>query len=187
MRQHIVHDPTSAEYAGGLEAVWSEWEPALRRSERMLHGGATSIMDGEEESVELLRRAQYKAHTASEFASGLRPPLAAVDAHDYLVASLSAARDTLGVLAVRAELDELDEQTSEIGLHAVGATRDAFNAARHSSVAAFRFTESMDPVYVRTKPRQSSRPGAVLWGLVAVCALLFTVLLFEIFLLTPTA
>jgi hypothetical protein len=193
MSQHIVHDPTSAEYSGGLDMVWQQWEPALRRAERMLRGGTDAFEyhhdeAGGGESIEFLRRCQYRAHTAAEFASGLRPPLAAVDAHEYLVASLEASRDTLGVLAVRAELDELDEQVAEIGLHAVSSTRDAFSGARNSSIAAFRFTETIEPIYVRATPIESRGMGIVLWGLVAVCAVLFAVLLFEVFLLSaPTS
>lgn len=187
MRQHIAHDPTTAEYAGALEGVWSDWEPSLRQLERLLRGGAAALSE-QDEIVDLLRNAQYHAHTAGEFAAGLRAPLPATDAHDYLVSVFQACRDTLGVLAVRAELDELDEATAEIGLHSVLTTREAFQAARYSSVTAYRFAETMEPMYIQTY--RSDEPqvmNTVLWGLVAVCAVLFTVLLFEVFLLTPTA
>lgn len=189
MKQHMVHDSTTAEYAGGLDAVWRQWEPSLRRAERLLHAGAARYDAPGEDVAELLRRSQYGAHTASEFASGLRPPLAAVDAHDYLVTALDNCRDTLGVLAVRAELDELDEHTAEIGLHTVTSTRDAFQTARNSSAAAYRFTTDMQPIYVQSQPQpQGGRAVTVLlWALVATCAVMFTVLLFEVFLLTPVS
>jgi hypothetical protein len=187
MRQHIVQDSTTAEYAGGLESVWGQWEPSLRDVERLLHAGAARYDAPGDGVAELLRKAQYRAHTASEFASGLRPPLAAVDAHEFLTTALDNCRDTLGVLAVRAELDELDEHTAEIGLGTVSATREAFQSARHSSAAAYRFTTDMQPIYTQPVPvkRSGSAVNVLLWALVATCALLFTVLLFEVFLLTP--
>lgn len=187
MKQHIVHDPTTAEYAVGLEAVWSQWEPSLRETERLLHAGPARHDSHGEALAERLRRAQYRAHTAGEFTSGLRPPLAAVDAHEHLVATLDNCRDTLGVLAVRAELEELDEHTAEIGLHTVSSTRDAFQAARYSSAAAHRFTTDLEPVFVQAQMLPGAPRGAstLMWTLVAMCAVLFTVLLFEVFLLTP--
>lgn len=187
MRQHIVQDTTTAEYAGGLESVWAQWEPSLREVERLLHAGTARYDAPGDGLAELLRRAQYRAHTAGEFASGLRPPLAAVDAHECLIATLDNCRDTLGVLAVRAELDELDEHTAEIGLHAISSTRDAFQSARSSSAAAYRFTTDMQPMYVQHDPvhHGSGALNVLLWTMVASCALLFTVLLFEVFLLTP--
>ena len=187
MKQHIVHDPTTAEYAGGLDAVWHQWETPLREAERLLHAGAARYDAPGDAVADLLRKVQYKAHTASEFASGLRPPLPAVDAHEMLVTSLDNCRDTLGVLAVRAELDELDEHTAEIGLQTVSSTRNAFQTARYSSTAAWQFSESIEPMYIQPTVLTSGRDrmNIVLWALVALCALVFTVLLFEVFLLTP--
>jgi hypothetical protein len=159
MKQHIVQDPTTAEYAGGLDAVWSQWEPALRKAERMLHTGPLLAERDPDQVADALRRSQYKAHTASEFVSGLRPPLAAVDAHDYLVTTLDACRDTLGALALRAEIDDLDEHTAEIGVQSVSATRDAFNAARSCSAAAYHFNEAMQPSYAPVQHVESEGRG----------------------------
>jgi hypothetical protein len=188
MRQNIVHDPATAEYAGGLDNVWANWEPALRDMERILLGGAARYAAGGDELAEILRRAQYKAHTAGEFIAGMHPPLPAADAHEMLLTSFSHCRDTLGVLALRAELDELDEHTAEIGLGSISATRDAFRSARQSTTAAWRFRESIEPVYFQemARPDRAARVlNIVMWSLIGVCALLFTVLLFEVFLLTP--
>lgn len=182
MRQHIAYDQTPATYAEGLESIWADWDPVLRFTERMLRGGATPLSEARDEAVTALRRCQYRAHSASELAAGLRPPLAAIDAHEYLVTALSTCRDTLGVIAIRCELDELDEQTTEIGMHSASTTREAFQAARYSTVAAFHLTESLDPLCA--DPGRSEQAGDgmgfVLWGLVALCAVLFTVLLWEI-------
>src|SRR5207244_864665 len=125
-----------------------------------------------DDAPELLRQSQYRAHTAGEFASGLRPPLAAIDAHQYLVSVLHACRDTLGVLAVRAELDELDEQSAEIGLHSAATTREAFQGARYSSVAAYHFMDAVDPVYVQPTKVESRGLTTVMWSLVGLCAIL---------------
>lgn len=189
MRQHIVHDQASAAYTGGIDSVWSSWEPALRRAERLLLAGGSLHDANAEDSVTELRRAQYQAHIAAEFVSGLRPPLPAVDAHEYLVSTLESCRETLGVLAVRAELDELDENTTDIGLHSVANTREAFRAARSTTLAAYQFTEHLRPMYLEQIPARSESRGigVLLWGLVAVCAVLFTLLLFEVFLLTSPA
>lgn len=184
MRQHIIHDPTTADYAGGLELVWNQWDPALRKVETKLAAGAHTFAD-DEQSIDVLRRAQYRAHTAYEFASGLRPPVAAGDANEYLMAALAACRDTLGALAMQGELGELDDQMLEVGMHALATTRDAFGNARYSSAAAYQFTETLDPIYQPAPRAPAKGVGIAIWGLVLACSVLLTVLLFELFLLTP--
>ncbi|MEO6866719.1 MAG: hypothetical protein ABI200_01725, partial [Gaiellales bacterium] len=107
-------------------------------------------MTDSDELAEELRRVQYRAHSSSEFAAGLTPPPSALDAHLIVMGSLIACRDALGVLAVRADLDELDEETAEIGLHAIDATRDAFMGVRSSTalVHAWVANDQVDPDWI---------------------------------------
>lgn len=185
MRQHTVQDAASAEYAGALESIWNEWDPWLRRAERLLHAGPELISD-QLDACDVLRRVQYRAHTASEFAAGLNAPIAATDSHEFLVAALGACRDTMGALAAQAEYDELDVHSTEIGLHAIAGTRDAFHSARCSTMAAFAFTESLDPVSI-TMQERASHAGTLIWALVAMGAALTLVLSYVLVLLTAGA
>lgn len=188
MKQHTVHDPAIAAYAGSVEQVWSNWEPMLRRIERMLHAGAIAFEHDPEEGAATLRQAQYRAHTTSEFASALQPPTIVADAHEYLVATLDATRETLGALAVRVELDELDEHSAEIGLQTVLATREAFESARWSSSEAWQYSNGLEPLYAPDPHgTPSGRGGTLLWGLVGVCTVLFAVLLVQVLVLSQPA
>lgn len=187
MKQHVVHDQVAVRYADGVDHVWSAWEPALRRCERLLGGPTWRSGLQPDDVAEQLRRAQYRAHTAAEFSAGLVPPPSASDAHAFLLGALGSCRDTLGVLALRAELDELDEDTAEIGLHAVDTTRDAFRGARSSTalVHAWIADDRVDPDWLHVERPSSQLSTFLLWTLVAACCVVFAVLLFELFLLAP--
>ena len=182
MKQHVVHDQVAIRYADGVDHVWTAWEPSLRRCERTL--GATSWRAGVEpdELAGPLRRAQYRAHTAAEFAAGLMPPQSATDAHAVLLGTLASCRDTLGVLAIRAELDELDDDVAEIGLHAVDITRDAFRGARSSNalVHAWIAEDRVDPEWLHEQSAPARTWPFLLWMLIATCAALFVVLVVQV-------
>jgi hypothetical protein len=176
MKQHVAHDQVAVRYADGIDHVWESWEPSLRSCERVFSAAGTwrTTLDCDELAGRL-RRAQYRAHTAAEFASGLVPPPSALDAHGYLLAALGACRDALGVLAVRAELEELDDEGAEIGLQAVETTREAFRGARSTTalVHAWIAEDEVDPTWLR-EPVQPSRSWPyVLWLLVGTCLVLF--------------
>ncbi len=185
MKQHVVHDQVAIRYADGIDHVWTTWEPSLRRCERML--GASSWRAGTdgEELAHHLRRAQYRAHTASEFAAGLVPPPSAADAHGFLMGSLASCRDALGVLAIRAEMHELDDETAEIGLHAVDVTRDAFRGARSTTalVHAWIAEDQVDPEWLGERSATSKVWPFLLWMLIATCAALFVVLVVQVLVL----
>jgi hypothetical protein len=184
MKQHVATDQVAVRYADGVDHVWSTWEPALRRCERVLGGQAWRAGVDGDELAHQLRRAQYRAHTAAEFASGLVPPPSAIDAHTMLVATLGACRDALGVIALRAELDELDEDIAEIGLHAVDTTRDAFRGARTTTalVHAWIADDQVDPEWLHPASPPASRTWQfLLWMLAATCAALFIVLTVQLF------
>lgn len=185
MKQHVVHDQVAVRYADGIDHVWSTWEPALRRCERILGGHSWRSGLEAEELASQLRRAQYRAHTASEFASGLVPPPSAIDAHAMLIGTLSSCRDALGVIAIRAEMDELDDDVAEIGLHAVDTTRDAFRGARSTTalVHAWVADDRVDPEWLHQPQPQSRAWQFLLWMLAATCVALFVVLAVELVLL----
>lgn len=186
MRQQ-VQDATSVEYAGGLEAIWHDWDPWLRRAERLLHDAGPELLGDNDAREEMLRRIQYHAHTSAEFTAGLNPPIAAIDSHEFLVAALGACRDTMGALAMQAEeYDDLDDQAVDIGLHAIASTRDAFHAARCSTMASFAFTEGMEPMYV-TSNADATRVQTLVWGLVTVGGIMLTTLIYVLVVLTAGA
>jgi hypothetical protein len=184
MKQHVVTDQVAVRYADGVDHVWTTWEPALRRCERIL-GGQTwrSGLDAEDLSSQL-RNAQYRAHMAAEFASGLVPPPSAIDAHSMLIGTLGACRDALGVIALRAEMEELDEDIAEIVLHAVDTTRDAFRGARSTTalVHAWIADDRVDPDWLSDARPPSRTWQFLLWMLAATCAALFIVLTVQLFL-----
>ena len=187
MKQHVVHDQVAVRYADGVDHVWTGWEPALRRCERLLGGQSWRADIDADELASQLRRAQYRAHMAAEFASGLVPPPSAIDAHTMLVATLSACRDALGVIALRAELDELDDDIAEIGLHAIDTTRDAFRGARSTTalVHAWIADDRVDPEWLAPRDAPSRAWQFALWALAAACVALFVVLAVEVLLLGP--
>lgn len=188
MKQHdVVEDTTAAIYVEGVEQVWASWGPALKRGERLLRGTAWRGAISAEECADELRRTQYRAHAASEIAAGLQAPPIAAGAHARLLASLGAARDTLGVLAVRAELGDIEQDEAAIGMHALAMTRDAFSSARDriDAVEPWGAPQSHEIGWSDDGPDPSRGVTVLLWGLVAVCVVLFTVLLFEVFLLAP--
>jgi hypothetical protein len=189
MKQHVVQDQVAVRYADGIDHVWTSWEPSLRRCERML--GAASWragVDGEELALQL-RRAQYRAHTAAEFAAGLVPPPSAADAHGFLLGSLASCRDALGVLAIRAEMEGLDDDVAEIGLHAVDVTRDAFRGARSTTalVHAWIAEDQVDPEWLHEQSEASRLWPFLLWLLIATCAALFVVLVVQVLVLGAPA
>jgi len=153
----------------------------MRRVERMLRAGTIAFEHDPEAAADELRRAQYRAHSAAELLTGLAPPEIAIPVHEHVFATLESCRDALGVLAVRAEIDDLDEHTTEIGLHTVLATRQAFSAARMSASSARALEPGLQPVSLYDAPDQGRRGvGVVLWALVIACAMLFGVLLVEV-------
>lgn len=181
MSHFIADGLVTSEYAGALESVWHDWEPSMRRVERMLRAGSIAFEHDPEQAADQLRRAQYRAHTSSELLSGLPAPQLAAPVHDHLVACLDACRDALGVLAVRAEIDELDEHTAEIGLQTVQATRHAFTQTRMSATNAVAMEPSLQPVALYDAPHEGRRSiSFVLWSLIIACAVLFGVLLVEV-------
>lgn len=182
MHQHMIHDPAAAEYSGVLDAVWSDWEPWLGRCERLLRNAHGDY--GWDEAEEVLRRAQYRSHTAAEFTDGLTPPHAAFEAHTHLVTYFNHAREVLGALAARMEMDELDEQSIEHGLRALDHTRQAYHHARNASVMVVPFTQHLQPLPMAPTYKKNDM-ALWIWGMVGVCAVLFTLLMFELFMLTP--
>lgn len=185
MAHDVVHDQIASLYADGVDRVWSSWEPSLRTVEELLGSNQHRFQFHSDDLAARFRKAQYRAHVAGEFAVGLVPPVTAAQSHDQLVGVLSVCRDTLSVLAVRAELEELDEETALIGLLAVDATRDAFRGARDSGadVRSWLDAATGTPTWIEPESRPSRFTTALMWTLIAVCAVLFVALVAEVFLL----
>lgn len=183
MKQHVVHDQLAVRYADGVDHVWASWEPSLRRCEELFGTDEWQRDSDADERAAELRRAQYRAHTAAEVAAGLVPPPSAIDAHAILVGTLSSCRDALGVIAIRAELEDLDEDVVEIGLHSVDMTRDAFRGARSTTalVHAWVAEDQVDPAWLDGPGPQSRVWPFLLWLLVAACLALLVVLGIELY------
>lgn len=77
-------------YASHLGELWHELSQALVRLESI--AASPDLLD-EDDTVGVLRRLQYRLHSASESALGLSPPAAAETAHSELAAALAGARD----------------------------------------------------------------------------------------------
>jgi hypothetical protein len=182
MKQHVVHDQVAVRYADGVDHVWTDWEPSLRRCERIFGPSPWRMSIDGDDIAEQIRRSQYRAHTAAEFAAGLVPPPSAHDAHAVLLGTLAACRDALGVLAIRAELDELDDEMADVGLQTLELTRDAFRGARSTTalVQAWTPEEQVDPRWLHEDHQPSRVWPALLWGLVAACTLLFVLLVAQV-------
>jgi hypothetical protein len=189
MRNDVVHEQVASLYADGVDHVWSTWEPSLRSCERILANSARRHAMAADDVASQLRRVQYHAHLAGELSIGLVPPIEHASRHGSLVTSLELCRDTLGVLAVRAELDELDDETTVIGLLAADATRDAFLGARSTPAAvnAWIASDGVAPDWVSPAHPPSRVMTVLMWSLVVVCAVLFVALVAEVFLITPGA
>ncbi|MCW2974567.1 MAG: hypothetical protein JWN72_2840 [Thermoleophilia bacterium] len=185
MSHHVVQDQVATLYADGVDQVWSTWEPSLRRCEQLLGTAERRDQHRAHDLAEHFRRAQYRAHVAGELAVGLVPPVQAVHPHDQLVGVLGVCRDTLSVIAVRAELDELDDETALIGLLAIDATRDAFRGARETSTDLQAWISEAGPVapWVVPDTAPSRFMTLLMWSLIGVCAVLFLALVAEVFLM----
>jgi hypothetical protein len=96
--------------------------------------------------------------------------------------SLGSCRDVLGVLAIRAELEELDDDAAEIGLHAVDVTRDAFRGARSTTalVHAWVAADQVDPDWIDEATTPSAAWPWLITSLVLCSICLFVVLLLQI-------
>jgi hypothetical protein len=189
-QQHVVQESALAAYTSGLSSVWETWSPSIAQARHLLMAGSYGELT-DDDRASALRRLQYRAHTAYEFVAGLQPPFSGIDAHETLIATMAHCRDTLGVIAVRAELDELDDHTCDIGMHSVASTRDAFaNAQAAPQQSPWQmYGNGIEPSLVHhlhPTPRESRLMGAALWGLVVVCTVLFSVLLYEV-LTAPTS
>ncbi len=182
MTQHITPDITSADYHDQVERIWAEWEPMLRTAERLLHSGAIAFERDPDGGAQLLRRIQYRAHTSGAFVEAIAAPMAAVEAHEYLAHTLSNVRETMGILAIRVELDELDEHSAELGLQHVLSTRDAFEAARWTPGRDWSSQDSIEPYLIEAQMRQhrQSSGGMLLWGMAALCSTLLVVLMVQL-------
>jgi hypothetical protein len=195
MRPHASYDLVAAQYADDVDAAWRTWAPALRQCERILVAQQWRESIETDVLVQHLRRAQYRAHTTSELAAGSQPPEGAQTPHVALLATLSMCRDALGVIALRAEMDELDDETIELGFEAVRSTRDAFayaqQAALATSITPVRAQARVDdeeswlidpqaPSEARNGDAPSRRWPIVIWSTVAASSAVFAVLLVDL-------
>ncbi|MBC7460971.1 MAG: hypothetical protein H7287_06380 [Thermoleophilia bacterium] len=185
MPHHAVHDQVASLYADGVDQVWASWEPSLRRCEQLLGSADHRQRCHTDDLAQHFRHAQYHAHIAGELAVGLVPPKQSAHPHDQLVGVLGMCRDTLSVIAVRAELDELDDETALIGLLAIDSTRDAFRGARVTSTDLQAWITATSPVapWVMPQTPPSTFMTLLMWSLIGVCGVLFLALVAEVFLM----
>lgn len=83
-------------YATQVGELWSGLSQTLARLESI--AGAPEWLD-EETSLDVLRRLQYRLHSASQTVLELSPPADAERAHTELAAALVCARDATGEVA----------------------------------------------------------------------------------------
>jgi hypothetical protein len=80
-------------YATQFGELWSGLSLTLVRLESI--AGAPETLD-DDETVDVLRRLQYRLHTAGQSVLALSPPVGAEPAHSELAAALQSARDATG-------------------------------------------------------------------------------------------
>ncbi len=129
-QDNITQVTGTSEYSSGIESIWNQWDPIARSATKLLHASKNMDPDLGEEIGERFRRMQYKTHVAAEFADSFRAPINLVDTHDYLVKVLEHCREAFGVIAIRMELDEMDDTTIDNGLQSIAATSEAFRLIR---------------------------------------------------------
>ncbi len=108
---------TGERYATQVGELWTGLAQILARLEE--HAADPERLD-EDETVEALRRLQYRLHSASEYTLGLSPPAAAAPAHGELAAALAGARDATGEIVGALEY---------AGVHAVEALMHEWRGA----------------------------------------------------------
>jgi hypothetical protein len=91
-------------YATQVGELWTGLSQALARLEAI--AVAPDVLSSAD-TVDALRRLQYRLHAASESVLGLSPPAAAAPAHSELAAALAGARDATGDV-----LEAVDEHGS---------------------------------------------------------------------------
>lgn len=183
MGQFVVHDQVASRYAEGVDQLWASWEPSASTTSELLASDELRDEIGTAAVSTALRRAQYRSHVGAELGAGLVPPPSALDAHAVLVGALSACRDTFSILAVRAELDELDDETAEFGAQALTLALEAFHGARSTTALVHAWvTDDQQLAWLETHtPRERSRiMSLVIWSLVGLCAVLLCALVVEL-------
>jgi hypothetical protein len=109
-------------YATQVGALWTGLARTLAELEQ-LAGDPVQLDD--EESLDLVRRLQYRLHSASEHAYGLAPPAGIEPVHAELAAALAGARDATAEL-----VEAVDEGGVEAALPFVHEWRGALFRVR---------------------------------------------------------
>jgi len=92
-------------YAVEVGELWSGLAGTLVRLETL--AGEPERLENDE-VVDVLRRLQYRLHTAGEHAVGLAPPAGSETAHSELAAALVGARDATGEIVEAIEMAGLE-------------------------------------------------------------------------------
>lgn len=139
-------------YATQVGALWSGLARTLFELEQL---AADPAQLEDEDSLDLLRRLQYRLHSASERAYGFAPPAGIEPVHAELAAALAGARDATSEL-----LDAIDDGGAEAELLFVHEWRGALFRVR---LARLRLTAP------RTRPeeREPEPERSLRWPLLA--------------------
>ena len=149
-------------YATQVGALWSGLARTLFELEQL---AADPVLLDDEDSLELLRRLQYRLHSASERAYGFAPPAGIEPVHAELAAALAGARDATAAL-----LDAIDEGGAEAALLYVHEWRGALfrvRLARLHLTAPKTRSEEREPKFERSLRRPLLAFGLTLAGSIA--------------------
>jgi hypothetical protein len=100
MRRVAPEIQAGERYATQFGELWSGLSQTLVRLESI--AGAPETLD-DDETVDVLRRLQYRLHTAGQSVFALSPPVGAEPAHSELAAALQSARDATGEVVEAAD------------------------------------------------------------------------------------
>jgi hypothetical protein len=182
MGQFAVYDQIAGRYAEEVERLVAGWDRGASACIVLLEDSDLRATVPPEAVTEQLRRAQYRAHLGAEVGNGLLAPGPLGDAHSALVDAFYTCRETLAVLAVRAELDELDDDTASYGVHAIRLVDEAFDGVRATAERAYAWHEDASSAGKQSvAPEQnSSLFNVMVWTLVGICAAIIVAVLVEL-------
>jgi hypothetical protein len=109
-------------YATQVGALWSGLARSLCELEQL---AADPLQLDDEESLDLVRRLQYRLHSASEHAFGFAPPAGIAPVHTELAEALAGARDATAEL-----IEAIDDGGAEAALLYVHEWRGALFRVR---------------------------------------------------------
>ena len=183
MGQFTAHDQGASRYALEVEQLVSGWDRGASACVVLLEDNELRAEISSSDLTDHLRRAQYRAHLGAEVGNGLAAPSPLGDAHAALVDAFVTCRETLAVLAVRAELDELDDEAATYGIRAIRLVDEAFDGVRATAELAYAWHADVQHTAAsdaRERRQSASVFSIMTWVLVGTCTAIVIAVIVEL-------